>query len=81
VKDDAALYPLTPVEIVACLRALASRMVACGAAMDYFGGFDVNMASRGMELVGAGEIAASWAVELQQAIDERATPAGQEGGS
>lgn len=59
---------MTPVEIVARLRAIADEMIMLGTAMDYFGGFDGRMVKHGRELVGAGHIAHEWAEEIEQEV-------------
>jgi hypothetical protein len=55
----------TRAEIADRLLKLADEMQDVGAAMDYFGGFDAEMAEHGRELVGAGAIARQWAEHIK----------------
>ena len=48
-------------EIIKELRYLSKRMISCGVAMDYYGGFAHGIAEHGREMVGAGKITAGWA--------------------
>lgn len=48
-------------EIIAELRALSERMINCGVAMDYYGGFEPHIAEHGRQMIGAGVIAGDWA--------------------
>lgn len=57
-------------EIANELKVLAEKMKEIGTLMDYFGGFDSEMAEHGAELVGAGCIAEQWAKEIEQEIAE-----------
>lgn len=52
-------------EIIDELRELAQRMKDCGAAMDYYGGFDHEVVQHGGELFRAGIIAGDWADEWE----------------
>jgi len=52
-------------EIIKELRYLSKRMISCGVAMDYYGGFAPHVAEHGREMVGAGKIAAGWADEWE----------------
>jgi len=53
-------------DIIKELRYLSKRMISCGVAMDYYGGFAPNVADRGREMVGAGKIAAEWADDWEK---------------
>ena len=57
---------MTKQEIVNELKVLAEKMKEIGTLMDYFGGFDSEMAEHGAELVGAGCVAEQWAKEIEQ---------------
>ena len=59
--------PETHAEIAEYLRDLSRRMLTCGTAMDYYGGFDGFMASHGLEMIRAARIAKDWAGEIAQA--------------
>lgn len=48
-------------DVIKELRYLSKRMISCGTAMDYYGGFAPNIAEHGRQMVGAGIIAAGWA--------------------
>ena len=51
-------------ELVKRLRELSEQMIQLGADMDYYGGFNAEIAEKGGNLVGAGLIAAEWADEI-----------------
>lgn len=59
------VHPETPAQIAAYLRDLSQRMLTCGTAMDYYGGFGGCMAAHGLEMIGAARIAAEWAAEIE----------------
>ena len=48
-------------DIIKELRYLSSRMISCGVAMDYYGGFAPYIAEHGRQMIGAGLIAKEWA--------------------
>lgn len=48
-------------DIIKELRYLSKRMISCGVAMDYYGGFAPYIAEHGRQMVGAGKIATEWA--------------------
>lgn len=54
------------IEIAEELEALAARMLALGAEMEFFGGFNAHLVAHGRELVGAGLIASDWAKNLRE---------------
>ncbi len=54
------MRPKSKADIIKELRYLSARMISCGVAMDYYGGFN-HIAEHGREMVGAGKIAAEWA--------------------
>ncbi len=56
--------PTTRAQIAACLRDLSYRMLACGTAMDYYGGLG-TMGQHGREMTGAARLAAEWADEIE----------------
>lgn len=64
--------PETPEQIAEYLRDLSRRMLACGTAMDYYGGFGGNMAARGLEMIGAARMAHDWAAEIEAAMQKEA---------
>lgn len=47
--------------IIKELRYLSERMISCGAAMDYYGGFEHHIVLHGQQMIGAGLIAKGWA--------------------
>ncbi len=47
-------------DIIKELRYLSARMISCGVNMNYYGGYH-EISRHGIELVGAGKIAAEWA--------------------
>lgn len=55
---------MTPPEIAAELRALATEMLRIGMAMEYWGGLN-PMGDHGRELLRAGEIARGWAAAIE----------------
>ena len=56
--------PTTRAQIAACLRDLSCRMLACGTAMDYYGGLG-TMGQHGREMIGAARLAAEWADAIE----------------
>ena len=52
-------------ELIARIRALADEMREVGAALDYFGGFDSEVAEHGREMIGAAGIAEGWAEGME----------------
>lgn len=66
-QEPCSTSPETPAQIAAYLRDLSRRMLICGTAMDYCGGFDDNMAARGLEMIGAARMAHDWAQEIEAA--------------
>lgn len=60
----------TPAQIAAYLHDLSRRMLTCGAAMEACGGLSVNMAARGLEMVGAAWMAHEWAEEIEAAMQK-----------
>ena len=61
---------MTRLEIAEALRDLALEMQTLGAAMDHYGGFDVEMSQHGRELFGAGLVAAEWAKHIKESTCE-----------
>lgn len=55
--------PETPAQIADYLRDLSERMLTCGTAMDYYGGFG-NALYRGQQLLDASLAIAHWADEI-----------------
>lgn len=64
-KREQFKNPETLPEITNYLRDLSHRMLVCGTAMDYYGGFNQNMPARGLEMVGAARIAKDWAEDIE----------------
>jgi hypothetical protein len=56
---------ITPRDIALQLIELSREMIALGATMDYYGGMG-EMGIHGRELIGAGQIAASWADAIEK---------------
>jgi len=52
--------------IVNRLRELSEQMIQLGTEMDYYGGFNAEIAEKGKELAGAGMIANGWADEIEK---------------
>ena len=52
-------------DIVNRLRELSEQMIQLGTEMDYFGGFNAEIAEKGKELVGVGIIAKTWADDIE----------------
>ena len=50
--------------LAAELAELAEKMKELGANLDYYGGFDMELAVRGRQLVGAGQQVQRWADDL-----------------
>lgn len=48
--------------LAAELAELAEKMKELGANLDYYGGFDMELAVRGRQLVGAGQQVQRWAM-------------------
>ena len=57
---------MTKQELATELRRVAQEMINLGANMDYYGGFDDEIARHGREMVGAGMIAQRWAEEIMK---------------
>jgi len=53
-------------DIVNRLRELSEQMIQLGTEMDYFGGFNAEIAEKGKELAGAGMIAKGWADDIEK---------------
>jgi len=53
-------------DLVTELRRVGQDMIDMGAKMDYFSGFDSEVADKGRELLGAGMIAQQWAWEIEK---------------
>lgn len=53
-------------EIIAAIRKVAEHMETVGAAMDYYGGFDAEVAAHGREMIGAAQIARTWADGMEE---------------
>ena len=53
-------------DIVNRLRELSEQMIQLGTEMDYFGGFNAEIAEKGKELAGAGMIAKTWADDIEK---------------
>jgi hypothetical protein len=53
-------------DLVTELRRVGQEMIDLGAKMDYFAGFDSEIADKGRELLGAGMIAQQWAEEVEK---------------
>ncbi len=64
---------MTPATIAERLDALSAQMLELGTAMEYYGGF-AAIAAHGIELVGAGHIAAGWAAGIRSDAPEVPTP-------
>lgn len=54
-------------DLIKKLRALADEMTDVGCAMDYFGGFDSDVAIHGRELVGAASCVRDWIFKMSEA--------------
>ncbi len=59
---------MTKPELAAEICRVAQEMINLGSQMDYFGGFDAEIATHGREMVGAGMIAQQWAEEIEKNI-------------
>lgn len=57
---------LTRPELIAEIRRVASEMETLGAAMDYYGGFNSTISEHGKEMIGAAQIARSWATGIEE---------------
>jgi hypothetical protein len=61
---------LSPQRIAERLRALSKDMIDLSADMEYVGGFG-EMGQHGMELVGAGLMAESWAEAIEANVQQK----------
>ena len=61
-------------DIVKRLRYLSEQMIQLGADMDYYSGFNAEIAEKGRQLVGAGMIADGWADEIVKSSQSTTNP-------
>ena len=52
-------------EIAKYLRFVADQMHSIGVMMDYYGGLDAEMKEKAREIIGASQIARSWAENIE----------------
>ena len=52
-------------EIISDLRDISVRMMSLGVDIEYFAGFNAELAEKGREMIGAGQIAAQWADQVE----------------
>ena len=57
---------MTRTEIITRLKLLHDEMLEVGTAMDYFGGFESDVAKHGRELVGASFVIESWVIGMEE---------------
>lgn len=60
--------PKGPQDIAKQLRWLSEHAIDIGTSMDYLAGFDVHMAARGKDLVGAGLLMLEWADSIEEKL-------------
>lgn len=52
-------------EIISELRDISVRMISLGVDIEYLAGFGSELAEKGREMIGAGQIAAQWADQIE----------------
>ena len=57
-------------EIAKHLRFVADQMHSVGVMMDYYGGLDQEMTAKAREIIGASQIARSWAESIENETNE-----------
>lgn len=59
---------MTKLDIAKHLRLVADQMHQVGVLMDYYGGLDDEMTAKSKEIIGASEIARSWADAIENEV-------------
>lgn len=65
---------MTLTELADRIESLAADMTNVAVDLDYFGGFNVEMHEHSVELLGAANVARTWASGIRELNDERLTP-------
>lgn len=55
-------------QLIQELRDMSDNMIKLGADLNYFAGFDRELAQKGLEMIGAGQLAEQWADAMEKKI-------------